>query len=224
MVAAAGSKAPQFVDSTGNPSEHTLSVTGTGQIFVSPDAADVTLGVQVTRQTLKEAQNVAAQQMNDVLAAIHALGITDADIETATLSMGPVYDYNSGTQRITGYTVDNMITVHVKDLTKLADVVDNSVAAGATTVQGITFKVTDQTGAEAQARQDAVRDARAKADALASAAGVTITGVQSISETSYSPPIWYGSPAAGADQGAPTPIIPGKTDVSITVSVTYLIS
>ena len=215
---AGGVNASPLTDGT---QEHTISVTGSGIVKVKPDAADVTLGVDVTRATLSEARDAAARQMNDVLAAIHALGITDADIETSQLSMNPVYDYN-GTQRITGYAVSNLITVHVKNLDQVADVVDDSVTAGASTVQGITFKVSDQTAAEAQARQEAVRDARARADALAGAAGVSITGVQSISESSFSPPVWYGRPEfAGADRT--TPIIPGMNEVSVTVSVTYLI-
>ena len=203
--------------------EHTISVTGSGKILVKPDMADVSLGVQVTRQTLAAARNDAAQQMNAVIAALHALGITDADIETAYLDISPTYDYTGQSQRITGYQVTNQLTVHVKNLDQLAAVVDDSVGAGATNVNGISFKVSDQTAAEAQARTAAVHDARARADALAAAAGVTITGVASISETSFSPPIWYGQPAAQDAAGAPTPIIPGMSEISIDVSVVYLI-
>jgi uncharacterized protein YggE len=209
---------------TGTPGEHTISVTGSGKIFVKPDKADVSIGVQVIRQTLGAARDDAALQMNAVIAALHALGLTDADIETAYLDISPTYDYNGQSQRITGYQVTNQLTVHVKNLDQLAAVVDDSVTAGASTINGITFSVSDQSAAETQARTAAVHDARARADALAAAAGVTITGVASISETSFTPPIWYGMPAARDAAGAPTPIIPGMTQVSIDVSVTYLIS
>ncbi|MEO6350064.1 MAG: SIMPL domain-containing protein [Candidatus Limnocylindrales bacterium] len=203
--------------------EHTISVTGSGKIFVKPDMADVSIGVQVIRASLREARDDAARQMNAVLDALHALGITDADIETAYLDISPTYDYSGQSQRITGYQVSNQLTVHVKNLDQLAAVVDDSVNAGASTIQGITFKVSDQTAAEAQARTAAGHDARARADALAAAAGVTITGVASISETSFTPPIWYGMPAARDEAGAPTPIIPGMSLVSIDVSVVYVI-
>ena len=207
---------------TGVPGEHTISVTGSGKIFVKPDMADVSVGVQVIRQTLAAARDDAAQQMNAVIAALHALGLTDADLETAYLDISPTYDYTGQSQRITGYQVTNQLTVHVKDLAKLAAVVDDSVSAGATTINGISFRVSDQTAAEAQARTAAVQDARARADALAAAAGVTITGVASISETSFTPPIWYGQPAQDG-AGTPTPIIPGMSAISIDISVVYTI-
>ena len=204
------------------PIEHTISVTGSGKIFVTPDMADVSIGVQVVRGNLREARDEAARQMNAILDALRALGIADADIATAYLDISPTYDYSGQSQRITGYQVSNQLTVKVRNLDQLADVVDSSVDAGASTIQGITFKVSDQSAAEAQARTAAVQDARARADALAAAAGVTITGVASISETSYNPPIWYGMPARdGVDQA--TPIIPGMSQVSIDVAVVYLI-
>ena len=96
-------------------------------------------------------------------------------------------------------------------------------AAGGTTLDGITFRVDDPTGAEAQARTQAMKQARAKADALASAAGVTIVGVASISEQS-SPTPWpvpYAG-AARADEAA-TPILPGTSEITVSVSVVYLI-
>lgn len=220
LIAGAAKASPLTTDGS---TEHSISVTGTGSIFVRPDMADVSLGVQSIRSTLGAARDDAARQMNAVLDALHALGIADADIETAYLDISPTYDYNGQTQRITGYQVTNQLTVHVKNLDQLAAVVDDSVNAGATTVNGIAFKISDQTAAENQARTAAVHDARARADALAAAAGVTITGVASISETSFTPPIWYGTPAARDAAGVPTPIIPGMSEVQISVSVTYLI-
>ncbi|MEP7157828.1 MAG: SIMPL domain-containing protein [Chloroflexota bacterium] len=202
-------------------SDHTISVSGTGKILLSPDVADVSLGVTVQRNTLGAARDDAAAIMQGVIAALHALGIADADIKTTSLYVSPVYDY-SGQQRITGYQVSNIVAVHVRDLADLAGVIDDSVAAGATDVQGVSFEVADRTAAEADARAAAVRDARAHADTLAAAAGVTITGVASISETSSTPwPMPYGF--ARDEAGAATPIQPGTAELTITVSVVYLI-
>ncbi|MES1239722.1 MAG: SIMPL domain-containing protein, partial [Chloroflexota bacterium] len=97
--------------------------------------------------------------------------------------------------------------------------------AGATTVNGVSFDVADRTAAEAKAREAAMADAKAKADTLSKAAGIAITGVASISE-SVSTPIWYApemSAVAGAARDAATPVMPGSTDVTITVQVSYLI-
>ena len=136
------------------------------------------------------------------------------------MSLGPVYDYTSNNaQKIRGYQLSNMVSVTVRDLDKVADVLDDSVAAGATSVNGITFDVADRTGAEAKAREAAMADAKAKATTLSTAAGVSITGVASISE-SVSTPIWYGRDfAAGGAAEASTPVMPGSTDVTITVNV-----
>jgi uncharacterized protein YggE len=209
------------------PPEHTISVQGVGSIFVKPDLAEVNLGVDVTRSALSDARNDAAKAMNAIMDALHALGIADADIETSYFNVNPVYDY-SGVQRVTGYQVTNILLVKVHNLDQLGAVVDNSVAAGATTVNSITFKLSDPTSAQNQARDAAVKDARQRADTLAASAGVSITGVSSINETSYSMP-WpiyagdtYGRAVTPAPE-VPTPIIAGNTEITINVSVVYTI-
>lgn len=206
------------------PSEHTISVTGTGSVFVAPDVADVSLGVQVQKPNLAPARDEAANRMTAVIAALHALGIDDADIRTTTVDVSPTYDYNMSTPMITGYQVTNMVAVHVRDLDKLAGVIDDSVAAGATTVSGISFDMADRSAAEQQAREAAVHDARSRADTLASTSGVSIVGVASISE-SYSAP-WRVYPVADkgfVEAAAPMPIQPGTSEIVITVSIAYLI-
>jgi uncharacterized protein YggE len=210
--------------------EHTITVTGNGKVTVKPDVADVSLGVTVQAESAKAARDSAASQMNAVIAALKALGIVDEDIQTSTINLSPTYDYNSSSPRITGYQVTNEVSVHVTDISKVADVVDNSVAAGATTVNGISFDIADRSAAENQARDAAVKDARSHADAFATAAGVTITGVASISETTISTPWpWYGVADASGKGGAPgapsvpTPVQPGTQDITITVTVSYTI-
>jgi uncharacterized protein YggE len=207
---------------SGNPAEHTISVSGSGKVLLTPDIADVSLGVTIQRDKVATARDEAAAVMAAVIAALHNLGIADADIKTTQLYVSPIYDY-SGQQRITGYQVSNIISVHVRDLAKLADVIDQSVAAGATDVQGVAFDVADRAAAERDAREAAVRDARARADTLAATAGVTITGVASISETTSTPWPWpvYGFAEDGA--GVRTPIQPGTAELTITVAVVYLI-
>jgi len=205
-----------------NPSEHTISVSGHGKVILTPDVADVSLGVTVQRNEVTGARDEAARIMQAVIAALHGLGIADADIKTTQLYISPVYDY-SGVQRITGYQISNVISVHVRDLSKLADVIDQSVGAGATDVQGVTFDVADRAAAERDAREAAVRDARARADTLAAAAGVTITGVASISESISTPWPWPGRGLAEDANGVPTPIQPGTAELTIDVAVVYLI-
>lgn len=204
--------------------EHTISVTGTGTVTVVPDQATIRLGVVIERTTATQAREDAAAAMTKVIAAIRALGIAERDITTSLVALAPVWDYpQNGTPRIRGYQLSNIVTVVVRDLDKAGDVIDDSVAAGATSVEGISFQLADRTTAEAQAREAAVRDARAKADTLARVAGVRVTGVATISESVSLPP-WYGRDyRAAPDAGSGTPILSGTTDVVITVSVVYLI-
>jgi uncharacterized protein YggE len=210
------------------PPEHTITVTGTGTATVSPDIADVRLGVSVSRPTVKDARSVAAARMTAVIDAVKKLGIADKDIQTTTISLQPTYDYtnNGNPPRITGYNFSNGIEVTVRNLDQVGDVIDDSLAAGASTLDGVTFRVADPAAAETQARTDAMSEAKASADTLAKSAGVSITGVASISEVStpVPQPVYFG--AAQGVAAAPdvaTPVQPGTSDVTITVTVAYLI-
>ena len=211
-------------DPTTNPTEHTVTVSGSGQVSVSPDVADVILGVQITRLTVKDAQAAAASTMASVLAAVKKDGVADKDIVTINLSLNPVYDYTGSTQKLVGQQYSNVVRVTARDLTRVPAIVDDAVAAGATTIQGISFRLDNPKSVQTQARQLAMQDARAKADALVSSAGVSIKGVASITETTTSTPITY-SAAGYADKAASpsTPIQTGTTDVTVTVTVSYLI-
>lgn len=207
--------------------EHTISVSGIGRVTTVPDVADVRVGVMITRVKVRDAQAAAATAMQAVIAALRKTGVADKDIQTTSLSLQPVYDYSSnGTPpRLTGYQIVNAVTATVRNLDTISDVVDGALAAGATTLDGITFRVDDPAAAEAQARDAAMKDARAKADALAKAAGVSITGVASISEQSGSVPVPVPYLAGGAalDKAASTPISVGTNEVDVAVSVVYLI-
>lgn len=207
--------------------EHTISVTGTGRVVVSPDIADLRLGVMATKPTVKAAREAAAGSMTKVIAALKALGIADKDLQTTMLSLQPNYDYsnNGNPPKLTGYTLSNSVAVTIRDLDKVGDAIDDALAAGATTMDGVTFRVEDPAAAEVQARQDAMREARARADTLASSAGVSIGGVASISETS-SPvpyPAYYATAGALRAADAATPVEAGTNEVTVTVNVSYLI-
>jgi uncharacterized protein len=219
--------APVAGAGTDQPAEHTLSVTGEGKVTLSPDIATVQLGVVTEKPSAKAARQAAAVAMTNVVDAIRKLGIEEKDIATASISLSPVYNYpNNATPTIRGYQLQNTVTVTVRNLDQLGDLLDNSVVAGATTINGISFDVADRAAAESQAREAAVTDAKAKADTLAKGLGVRITGVASVSEQ-VSTPVWYGRNVAGeamAAVDASTPVMPGTTDVTINVSVSYLIN
>ena len=204
--------------------EHTITVTGTGRVTLTPDVADLQLGVNITRPTATQARADAADAMTRVVAAIRKGGVADKDIQTSNLSLGPVYDYsNNGNGKLTGFQVTNIVAVTVRDLSTVGDIMDAAVTAGATSVNGVNFRVEDQTAAEGQARTAAVVDARAKANALAAAAGVTIAGVSSIAENIAPVPYPVAYAAGAPAKDASTPVSPGTTEIDITVTVVYRI-
>lgn len=213
--------APQARAADETSTDQTISVTGTGRVLIKPDVADLSLGVSVVRAKAADAEAAAADAMAQVITALKAAGVADADIQTTSLSLQPVYDWSSNTQRLTGYQMDNQVNITVRDLTKVGTTLDAAVEVGATSVSGITFRVQDQTAAERDARTAAMTDARAKADTLAAAGGVTIVKVVSISEIS-SPvpgPIYWAETAAR--DGATTPVQPGNVAMEVTVTVVY---
>jgi uncharacterized protein YggE len=226
MLAGASLAPVAAQDPTTEP-EHTLSVSGTGSVSVKPDVADITVGVTVQRDQAGAAAADAATVMDAVITAIKGLGIAEEDIQTTTLSLSPVYDYDRSPYRLVGYTATNLVTVTVRDLTQVGPVIDAATGAGATDVNSISFRLQDQTAAETEAREMAVTAARAKADTIAAAAGTEITGIISISE-SYAPvpmPVYYGEAdmAASREGGAPTPVLAGTIEVRVDVSIVYSI-
>lgn len=228
VATAAPSFAPKpslAVDAT--KPDHTISVSGTGRVILAPDTADLRLGVSVQRSTVKAARADAAKAMQAVIDALKKLGIAEADIQTSSITLNPQYDYtNANPPRLVGYQFSNSLAITVRKLDVLGDAIDNALAAGATTLDSVQFRVDDETKAEAQARAAAMADAKAKATALASAAGVTIEGVSSISETvAPAPyPVFYGAAAGAAvDKAVGTPVQAGTNEVTVSVSVVYLI-
>jgi uncharacterized protein YggE len=225
-LALINSGGPRSALAADTPLEHTISVTGVGRVLMTPDTADLRLGVVVQRPTASAARTEAAAAMTRVVAVIKAAGIADKDIQTAMLSLQPVYDYstNSNPPKLIGFQVVNTVAVIVRDLAKTGDLIDDAVEAGATSIDGVSFRVENPTAVESQARRAAVADARAKADQLAAAAGVSIVGVSVISEQSA--PVPYPMPfAAGAAvaRDESTPVQPGQSEIAISVTIVYRI-
>ena len=208
--------------------EHTVTVSGAGQVSVAPDVADVVLGVSITKPTVAEAQSAAATSMAAVVAAIKKDGVDDKDIVTVNLSLSPVYDYssNGSAPRLVGQQFTNTVKVTVRDLGRpWRRSWTTPSPPGPRRSRASRFRLNDPKTVQAQARQLAMADARAKADALTSAAGVSIKGVASISETTSTTPIVYSRSTrleAAAAQVS-TPIQTGTTDVVVPVTVSYLI-
>ena len=201
----------------------TIVVSGTGRVVVDPDIAELRLGVAVSRPTVEAARSAAAEAMTAILAAVTAAGVAKRDVRTMLLSVQPRYDYRDGkAPTLTGYDLANVVAVTVRDLARLGDVIDGALGAGATSLDGLTFRVDDPRAAEHEARTAAVAEARERAEVLAAAAGVAIAGVHDIVETG-AVPVWPQPKAARAmlASDAGTPVEGGTTEIAVTVSVTF---
>ena len=219
--------APVFVAGPGQAAEQpsvdrrTISVSGIGTVRLEPDVADIQVGVVVERALAREAEEAAAGIMSAVVESLLAAGVDRSDLSTAWLSLEPVYDWSATTPRIVRYRMTDTVAVTVRDLARVGQLIDGAVDVGATYVSGITFRVDDPASVEALARGRAVLDARARADALADAAGVRIVGVYSITEGTVS---GYPTPPDRSDDGSgggTTPVLPGMVELSVTVSIVY---
>ena len=202
----------------------TIVVSGTGRVAVQPDVADLRLGVTVAKPTVEAARGEAAATMDAILRAVDGAGVARADVRTAMLSVQPRYDYRDGRAPVlTGYEIANVVEVSVRDLSALGDVIDVTLTAGATSMDALSFRLADPRPAEREARRQAMAEARARADVLAEAAGVTVQGVSDIVEGQ---PVRPPGPVAKAQRmalaaDAGTPVEAGTLEVAVTVSVTY---
>lgn len=202
----------------------TIVSSGTGRVAVSPDLADLRLGVAVARPTVGAARTEAAAVMARILEALDRAGVARGDVRTALLSVQPRYDYRDGRNpTLTGYELVNVVAVTVRDLARLAEAVDGTLSAGATSLDGLEFRSSDPGPAEREARRLAMALARARADVLAEAAGVRIEGVVAIAEGGSGHPPGPGPLLARMTEAgdAATPVEAGTLEVEARVSVTW---
>lgn len=199
-----------------------ITVTGEGVVDVAPDMATLSLGVTTQADTAAEALAANSTSLDRVLANLAAAGIEPRDIQTSNLSLNPNWTGYDSTPRITGYVAANIVTVRIRALDRLGVVLDTVVADGANTLNGLTFGLADPEPALNDARREAVLAARAKAELLAEAAGVTLGRIVSISEAalpSFPQPMFRTNDAAMS-----VPVAGGELGMSASVTVFYEIN
>lgn len=212
----------------------TLTVAGSGEASADPDQAVVRLGVVAENAEAAAAQDEVNRIMQRILDAVSGLGVAERAVQTEDLSLSPVYSDSRPRPnqaepeppRITGYRASSVVSVELDDLTAIGGVVDAGIEAGANQLQGVSFQLRDSTQATATALEAAVRDARARAEAIAGAMGVEIDGVLEIvaGDAYQRPPIPLSNARFDMAEFASTPVRPGQVDLSATVTVTWSVS
>ncbi len=194
-----------------------ITVNGNGTVTTTPDRASLSFGVTTQATTASAALARNSEAMQKVIAALKAHGVAAADLQTQSISLSP---RATDKGEIVGYTASNAVSVQ-SAIARAGELIDAAVGAGATDVSGPTFTRSDQDALYRQALKNAVADAKAKAQALAAAAGVTLGSVTAIVEGSSSPqPIAFGK----TDTNPSTPIEPGTQQIQASVTVVFAVS
>ena len=202
-----------------------ISVTGEATVNATPDLAQIDGGVTTDAKTAREASDANNAAMGKVLLALQGAGLSEKDYQTSRLSLSPQYA-NTGPNRtgapvVSGYRASNRVTVKLRDVTKVANIIDALVAAGANDIGGIHFAVSNTSKLLDDARPKAIADARRKAEIYAKAAGVTLGDPVSISEGGAMPPMPMMRKASM--DFAATPVAPGEEMLHINVIVSWAI-
>jgi uncharacterized protein YggE len=202
-----------------------VSVTGIGKTAVTPDRASFSAGVQTLAASVQAALQDNNARVTAIVAALRKLGLADKDIRTSQVSIYPQQDHQPGKQpRITGYQVSNTVSVVLDKPAEAGRFLQAAVDAGANTVSGLSFSVSEPARHRDQALQAAYADARAKAETLAKASGRGVGRALWISEgtdVSQPPrPFAYARAEKGLMQ-ASVPVEPGEEELTFSVSVTF---
>jgi uncharacterized protein YggE len=227
-------QAPRFAAAQATPEAGsnamtaTISVTGVGEVIVVPDTASIQIGVQVFSEELADAQRMSNEQIQSIIDTLTAAGVEERDIQTSnySVSIRQQYDNQGIATAVLGYDIYNTLSVTVRDVDQLGEILDQAVSSGANQIYGIYFYTQDLTEATAMAREEAVKDAQTRAEQLAAAAGIEVGRVLNISEGfSQAPmPVDFGRGMAADEAqmaGSAVPIQTGSQSVTIMVTVTY---
>jgi hypothetical protein len=205
-------------------------VSGDGKVYVTPDIAKVTLGIEETGNSLKSVQNSVNIKSKALTDAIKKLGIDEKDIKTTSYNVYPQRDYVSSTQNITGYRVSTNYEVTIRDFDKVNETMVAGTSAGANIVGTVSFDLSDSLKTEKtnEAIVKAVAEAKSKAEGLSKAAGISLGKIVNISEglNQNVRPVAYALEKSDLAIGGGTPIAqpdiqPGTTEIDITISLSY---
>jgi uncharacterized protein YggE len=196
-----------------------VTVAGEAVVSVPPDLAEFRAGVTSQGKTARDASEANAKAMARVLAALREGGIEGADIQTSRISLQPVHEGSRGSAgRITAFQASNQVTVKIRDIDKVSEMIDRVVGAGANEVGGIDFLVSAPSTILDAARPEAFADAKRKAEIYARAAGLGLGRAAAISEEGFQSPVGLRpSPRAAFSM----PVAPGHETLRVSVIVSF---
>lgn len=220
VAALSGIGRPEAAGGASDDEQKGITVTGIGHVDAVPDEAEFSLGITTKAQSAREALAANSAQMRRLIAALKAAGIADRDIQTQDVSVWPAYD--EGAEKSGGYTASNSVSVRIRQIDRAGAVLEAASQAGANQVYGPALTREDREGLEAKALEQAVENARKRAETLAKAAGVDVGRVMAMSESSE-PDYEFSGRLAVDTASAEVPIEKGTQEITASVTVTYAI-
>lgn len=222
ILSACNSGGPTYITAD-NAKAPQITVTATGQVSQAPDRASVSAGVVTQAKTADAAMAANAAKMSAAFEQLRAAGIEEKNIRTSQMSLNPRLSYQDRkSPKIDGYEVRNTVSATTDNLDKVGPMLDALVKSGVNNINNVSFSISEPDIAMAHARDKAIKAAKAKAEAMASAAGVSLGALMSISESSrggYAPQAVAYARTALAEVS--TPIAAGEQNLSVSVNLTY---
>jgi uncharacterized protein YggE len=203
-----------------------IKVVGYGEAFGRPDEAQVVVGVEIFAPKVNDATSENEAIIAAILGVLEDTGIASEDIQTSNYSLWAEQRYGeNGPEGIAGYRVSNQVTVLIRDIDKVGDVLAAVTAAGANSIYGVQFSVADPAALEVEAREKALVDAQERAESLAELSGLTLGSILAIDETmgQYSGPARLIGGGGGGAMDTAASISPGQLSFQSYVQVTYAI-
>ena len=201
-----------------------ISVSGNGKVYLTPDVAYITIGVQSQNVNVTEALSANSAKAQAIAETLKELAVDAKDIQTTNFNIYPQSQFDSEGKPLPSiFVVDNSVTVTVRDLSSLGKLLDAVVRSGANAINGIAFDIIDRSTAISEARKLAVTDARKQADEIAAAAGVTIDSLQNmnISINTGGAPLYDAKAVGAGSGGGSVPVSAGQLLISVDVSASY---
>jgi uncharacterized protein YggE len=223
LAAACGDEDDENSNGAADDPSDTPSITmaGTGRVALEPDIALLTLGVDISRPELTDAQAEARATMEAVIQELRDGGVDEEDIQTSSYAIYTERDYGRTNQPITGFHVVHTVSVTVREIDTAGTLLQATIDAGANNVQGVSFGLEDNQAAVTRARELAVADARGRAEDLARLTNTRLGRITRIAEsTSALAPVDRDA-GAGVSEDEGVPINPGQTEVSVVVTITW---
>jgi uncharacterized protein len=215
------------VNNTTTTKTDVFSVSGEGKAIVKPDIANITVGINNSGSTTKQVQDKINSIIKNITNSLKKLGIDGKDIKTANYNISPTYDWTSGRQKITGFNANTNLSIKVRDIDKINEIIDSATANGANQIRGISFDVDNKTELEEVARKEAVTEAKKKAKDIAKITGFKLGKIINYSESNNNTPRTIGYGGLGLKNmestAVDTDIQTGSSEIKISVTLSYQI-